>query len=85
MIFTRLAEVHTNLVATCDIVAVSNSEARKLIERKDDSVETSANLWSGKRSVKEGAAERLPRQIAKNRKVIDAYNNAMDYGNQKMF
>ncbi len=83
--FTRLAEVHTNLVATCDIVAVSNSEARKLIERKDDSVETSANLWSGKRSVKEGAAERLPRQIAKNRKVIDAYNNAMDYGNQKMF
>lgn len=83
--FTRLADVHTNLVATSDIVAVSNSEARKLIERKDDSVETSANLWSGKRSVREGAAERLPRQIAKDRKVIDAYNNAMDYDNQKMF
>lgn len=32
--FTRLADVHTNLVATSDIVAVSNSEARKLIERK---------------------------------------------------
>ncbi len=83
--FTRLADVHTNLVASSDIVAVSNSEARKLIERKDDSVETSANLWSGKRSVREGAAERLPRQIAKDRKVIDAYNNAMDYDNQKMF
>lgn len=83
--FTRLADVHTNLVATSDIVAVSNSEARKLIERKDDSVETSANLWSGKRSVREGAAERLPRQIAKDRKVIDAYNYAMDYDNQKMF
>ena len=83
--FTRLADVHTNLVATSDIVAVSNSEARKLIERKDDSVETSANIWSGKRSVREGAAERLPRQIAKDRKVIDAYNNAMDYDNQKMF
>lgn len=83
--FARLADVHTNLVATNDIVAVSNSEARKLIERKDDSVETSANLWSGKRSVREGAAERLPRQIAKDRKVIDAYNNAMDYDNQKMF
>lgn len=83
--FTRLADIHTNLVATSDIVAVSNSEARKLIERKDDSVETSANLWSGKRSVREGAAERLPRQIAKDRKVIDAYNNAMDYDNQKMF
>lgn len=83
--FTRLADIHTNLVATSDIVAVSNSEARKLIERKDDSVETSANLWSGKRSVREGAAERLPRQIAKDRKVIDAYNNAMDYNNQKMF
>lgn len=83
--FTRLADVHTNLVATSDIVAVSNSEARKLIERKDDSVETSANLWSGKPNVQRGAAERLPRQIAKDRKVIDAYNNAMDYDNQKMF
>mgnify|MGYP002678245771 FL=1 len=83
--FTRLADIHTNLVATSDIVAVSNSEARKLIERKDDSVETSANLWSGKRNVREGAAERLPRQIAKDRKVIDAYNKAMDYDNQKMF
>lgn len=83
--FTRLAEIHTNLVATCDIVAVSNSEARKLIERKDDSVETSANLWSRKPNIQRGAAERLPRQISKNRKVIDAYNAAMDYDNQKMF
>lgn len=83
--FTRLADINTNLVVTADVVAVSNSEARKLIERKDDSVETSANLWSSKRNVREGSAERLPRQIVKDRKVVDEYNNAMDYGNQKMF
>ncbi|MGN0390691.1 MAG: VirB4-like conjugal transfer ATPase, CD1110 family [Wujia sp.] len=83
--FTRLGEIRTNMVASCDVIAVSNSEARKIIERKDDSVETSANLWSGKRNVREGAAERLPRQISKDRKVVDSYNQAMDYDNQKMF
>ena len=83
--FTRLGEIRTNMVASCDVIAVPNSEARKIIERKDDSVETSANLWSGKRNVREGAAERLPRQIAKDRKVVDAYSQAMDYDNQKMY
>lgn len=84
-LFTRLAEVRTNMIVTLDVIPVSNSEARKIIERKDDDVETNANLWSGKRNVREGAAERLPRQISKDRKVIDAYNQAMDYDNQKMF
>lgn len=83
--FTRLAELNTNLLVSSDIYPVSNGDARKIIERKDDSVETSANLWSGKRNVKEGAAERLPRQISKDRRVVDEYNNAMDYDNQKMF
>lgn len=83
--FTRLADIRTNVVVTADIIAVSNSDARRIIEGKDDDVETSANLWSNKRNVREGAAERLPRQISKDRKTVDAYNQAMDYDNQKMF
>lgn len=83
--FTRLADINTNLIVSCDVVAVSNSEARKLIERKDDSVETSANFWSRKPNVQKGAAERLPRPIVKNRKIIDEYIKALDYDNQKLF
>lgn len=83
--FTRLADIRTNVMVSADIIAVSNSDARKIVEGKDDEVETSANLWSSKRNVREGAAERLPRQISKDRKTVDAYNQAMDYENQKMF
>lgn len=83
--FTRLGEVRTNLVASADIVPISNSEARKILERKDDDTETNANLWSSKRNVREGAAERMPRQVKKDRKTIDAYSEAMDNENQKMF
>lgn len=82
---TRLAEIKTNLMLTIDIIPVSNAEARKTIEHKDDDVENNAHIWSNKKAVRDGSAMRLPRQVAKDRKVIDAYNKAMDEDNQKMF
>lgn len=83
--FTRLADVKTNLMVSADIIPISNSEARKILERKNDDVETNANLWSNKKNVQNGAAERLPRQVSKDRRTIDEYNDAMDNENQKMF
>ncbi len=82
---TRLAEIKTNLVLTADIIALTNAEARRLIDLKDDDVETDADAWSNKKAVKEGSAIRLPRQVSKDRKVIDAYIADMDDNNQKMF
>ncbi|MBQ9934332.1 MAG: DUF87 domain-containing protein [Lachnospiraceae bacterium] len=82
---TRLAEIKTNLVLTADIIALTNAEARRLIDLKDDDVETNAHAWSSKKSIREGSAIRLPRQVSKDRKVIDAYIADMDDNNQKMF
>ncbi|MBQ8318900.1 MAG: ATP-binding protein [Lachnospiraceae bacterium] len=82
---TRLAEIKTNLVLTADIIALTNAEARRLIDLKDDDVETNAHAWSSKKAIREGSAIRLPRQVSKDRKVIDAYIADMDENNQKMF
>lgn len=81
----RLAELKTNMMLTLDIIPVSNGDARKVIDRKDDDVEANADTWSNKRSIREGSAIRLPRQVKKDRKVIDEYIEDMDERNQKMF
>ena len=82
---TRLAEVKTNLMLTADIIALTNAEARRLIDLKDDDVETNAHAWSSKKSIREGSAIRLPRQVSRDRKVIDSYIEDMDQNNQKVF
>lgn len=82
---TRLAELKTNMMLTADIIPVSNGDARKVIDRKDDDVEANADTWSNKRSIREGSAIRLPRQVKKDRKIIDEYIEDMDENNQKMF
>lgn len=82
---TRLAEVKTNLMLTADIIALTNAEARRLIDLKDDDVETNAHAWSSKKAIREGSAIRLPRQVSRDRKVIDEYINDMDKNNQKIF
>jgi len=81
----RLAELKTNMMLTADIIPVSNGDARKVIDRKDDDVEANADTWSNKRSIREGSAIRLPRQVKKDRKIIDEYIEDMDEKNQKMF
>ena len=75
---TRLAEVKTNLMLTADIIAITNAEARRLIDLKDDDVETNAHAWSSKKAIREGSAIRLPRQVSRDRKVIDEYINVLD-------
>ena len=81
----RLAEIKTNFFLSLDIIPVSNGEARKLIDRKDDDVEGNADAWSNKTRIREGSAIRIPRQVKRDRKVIDEYIQYMDEYNQKMF
>lgn len=81
----RLAELKTNMMLSLDIIPVSNADARKLIERKNDEVEGNADAWSNKKKIREGSAIRLPRQVKKDRQVIDEYIEDMDENNQKMF
>lgn len=81
----RLSDIKTNFCLSLDIIPVSNGEARKLIDRKDDDVEGNADAWSNKSRIKEGSAIRIPRQVKRDRKVIDEYIKYMDDYNQKMF
>lgn len=81
----RLAEIKTNLMLSLDVIPVSNADARTLIERKDDDVEGNADVWSNKKKIREGSAIRLPRQVMRDRKIIDEYIEDMDENNQKMF
>lgn len=81
----NVTELKTNMVLSVDIIPLTNSEARKLIENKDDDVEGNAYQWSDRKSVKEGSAMRMPRQISKDRKIIDAHIKDMDEDELKYF
>lgn len=82
--FCRLAEIKTNMFISLDILPISNEEAQKIIDSKDDCVEISADGWSNRRSIKQGSAIRLPRNIKRSRKIIDDYQEDMDEYNQRM-
>ena len=82
---TKLADLQTNLVLSLNIIPVSNADARKLIDRKDDDVEGNADAWSNKSKIRDGSAIRLPRNVKRDRKVIDEYIEDMDENNQKMY
>ena len=82
---SRLSEVKTDLMLSVDIIPLSKAVTKKLIERKDDDVENSADQWSSSKKVQEGSAIRLPRHIKKDRKVIDEYIEDVDERHQKTY
>ncbi len=84
-ILSRLADIRTDLMLSVDIIPLSKAEAKKLVEQKDSDVENSADQWSETKKVKEGSAVRLPRQIKKDRKIIDEYIEDMDERGQKTY
>lgn len=84
-ILSRLADIKTDLMLSVDIIPLSKAEAKRLIEQKDADVENSADQWSERKKVKEGSAVRLPRQIKKDRKIIDEYIEDMDERGQKTY
>lgn len=77
-------ETDTNIILSEEIIPLTKAEAKRLIELKDDSVEGNADAWSEKKKVREGSAQRLPRYVKNDRKIVDEYIEDMN-NNNKMF
>ncbi len=80
-----IGEIDTPLMASMDIIPLSNVEIGKLLDDKDSDVEASIINWSNGRNARENRAAVLPRRLKKGRKILDEYTEDILERDQRIF